>query len=149
MTAIDLQTRKPVNHLTPEDFTVFPVWEYANDEEGRPGQDETWVRPVGPSLVPDRSYAHVAAAFAAACGKAFAGYVTVSTLQGPPQVCQGTIFHGHEALFISNPGAFGFDESRKRLLAALGLTEAETFPLSFRLRVPVAGRATYSGGVMP
>jgi hypothetical protein len=37
---------KPVNSLTPEDFAMFPVWEYDLDAEGTEGQDETWVRPV-------------------------------------------------------------------------------------------------------
>jgi hypothetical protein len=58
------------------------------------------------------------------------------------------ILHGREYLFVSNPEAFGFAESRSRLLAALSMTETEVFPLSFRLRVPVAG-AKYEGGALP
>jgi hypothetical protein len=38
--------RKPVNELKPEDFESWPCWEYALDEEGREGQDETTVRPL-------------------------------------------------------------------------------------------------------
>jgi hypothetical protein len=149
MAAVSLQTRKPVDQLTLHDFAVFPVWEYADDEEGIEGRDETWVRPIDTSVVPKRSYTHVAADFSAACGKPFAGFVTVSTLEGPAEICQGVILHQGDYLFISNPEAFGFHESRKRLLAALDMTEAELFPLSFRLRVAVAGRAKYSGGVLP
>ncbi len=37
---------KSVDQLTPSDLAEHPVWEYANDEEGVEGQDETWVRPV-------------------------------------------------------------------------------------------------------
>jgi hypothetical protein len=149
MQVINLQTRKPVDQLTLEDFAAFPVWEYATDEENIEGRDETWVRPIDTAVVPKRSYTHVAAEFTAACGKRFAGFVTVSTLDGPPQVCQGVILHDHDYLFVSNPEAFGFSESRRELLMALGLREAEMFPLSFRLRVPVAARAKYSGGVLP
>jgi hypothetical protein len=70
-------------------------------------------------------------------------------LEGAPDVCQGVILQDREYLFVSNPEAFGFEESRGRLLTTLGLTEAEMFPLSFRLRVPVAGRAKYQGGSLP
>src|SRR3954462_3252023 len=42
-----LTTRKPVDELTAADLEAFPVWEYADDEEGDDeDQDETWVRPV-------------------------------------------------------------------------------------------------------
>jgi hypothetical protein len=149
MAAVSLSTRKPVNQLTLEDFAAFPVWEYADDEEGAEGRDETWVRPVATTVVPKRSYTHVAADFTAPCGKHFVGFVTVSTFDGQPEVCQGVILHNREYLFISNPEAFDFDESRKELLGALRLSEPEVFPLAFRIRVAVVGRAKYSGGELP
>lgn len=149
MAAVSLRTRKAVDQLTLNDFGAFPVWEYADDEEGIDGRDETWVRPVNTAVVPKRSYTHVAADFTAVCGKGFAGFVTVSTLDGPPEVCQGVVLHGRDYLFVSNPEAFGFDESRKHLLNKLGLTESEVFPLTFRLRVAVAGEPKYSGGELP
>jgi hypothetical protein len=37
--------RKQCSDLTAQDFERFPIWEYAIDEEGRPGQDEATVRP--------------------------------------------------------------------------------------------------------
>jgi hypothetical protein len=147
--ATNLKSRKPINLLIPEDFAAFPVWEYTIDEERIEGRDETWVRPVGRTVVPHRRYAHVAADFAAACGKEYNGYATVSTLDGPPEVCQGVIFHGRAVLFVSNPEAFGFRQSRGELLAALALAESELFPLSFRLRVPVEGQACHVTGVLP
>jgi hypothetical protein len=109
----------------------------------------TWVRPVDTSIVPKGSYTHVAAEFTAICGKRFAGFVTVSTLDGPPDVCQGVVVHVGDYLFVSNSEACGFDESRKHLLTAVHLTEVEMFPLSFRLRVPVAGGGKHTGGVLP
>jgi hypothetical protein len=149
MAAVSLATRKPVNQLTLDDFSAFPVWEYANDEEGVKGRNETWVRPVDTAVVPNQSYTHVAADFTAAGGKQFAGFVTVSTLDGPPEVCQRVIVHEREYLFVSNPEAFGFEKSRECLLGKVCLTEPEMFPLSFRLRVPVAGWTKYSGGKLP
>jgi hypothetical protein len=149
MTRVSLRTRKPVGELSLEDLAAFPVWEYAIDEEGHEDRDETWVRPVDSRVVPKHSDTLVAADFTAACGKQFTGLVGVSTLEGAPEVIQGTILHGDEDLFISNPEASGYRESRKHLLTALHLTEAEMFPVSFQLKVPVAGRAKYSGGVLP
>jgi hypothetical protein len=32
-------------------LSAFPIWEYASDEEGVKGQDETWVRPVDAQVV--------------------------------------------------------------------------------------------------
>jgi hypothetical protein len=46
------------------------------------------------------------------------------------------------------PEAFGFGESRKRLLSALRWTEPEVLPLSFRLHVAAAVQLHYSGGVL-
>jgi len=149
VSALGLQTRKPINQLTVADLEAFPVWQYAEDEEGVDGRDETWVRPIAVSVVPERSSTHVAASFTAACGKHFEGFVTVSTLEGAPDFCQGSIFHNGDSFLVANPGSFGFSESRARLLAAVGLKEAETFPLLFRLRVRVAGWATYAGGTLP
>src|SRR5215831_12626122 len=137
MESVNLQTRKPVYHLTLHDFAAYLVWEYATDEEGGEERDESWVRPVMTLVVPQRSYTHVASNFTAASGKQFAGFVTVSTLHHLPDVCQGVIIHNREQLFVSNPEAYGFNESRRYLLVTLRLTEAEVFPLSFRLRIAV------------
>lgn len=149
MAKVTLDTRKPVDRLTLADFAAFPVWAYADDEEGVEGRDETWVRPVDSSVVPKGSYTHVAAEFTATCGKRFSGFVTVSTLDGRPDVCQGVVVHNGKQRFVSNPEACGFDESRKHLLTAVQLTPAEMFPLSFRLCIPIAGRTKYTGGVLP
>lgn len=149
MPAATLRTRKPVDKLTIHDFEAFPVWEYADDEEGIEGRDETWVRPVDTDVVPKRSYTHVVAEFTAACGKRFVGFVTVSTFEHSPESCQGVIFYRRAQLFVSNPEAVGFERSRKHLLKKLRLTEAQVFPLSFRIRVAVAGHRKYVGGELP
>lgn len=44
--------RKSVADLTWDDLDAHPAWEYALDEEGRRGQDETTVRPVALPLSP-------------------------------------------------------------------------------------------------
>jgi hypothetical protein len=40
------QFRKQAPELTLADLRRFPVWEFCLDEEGKPGQDESTVRPV-------------------------------------------------------------------------------------------------------
>lgn len=37
---------KPIEEITLADFLEHPIWEYALDEEGVEGQDESWIRPV-------------------------------------------------------------------------------------------------------
>ena len=37
---------KPVSDLTVEDLARYPVWEFDNDGESHPGQDETWIVPI-------------------------------------------------------------------------------------------------------
>jgi hypothetical protein len=145
----DLNTRKPVQLLNSADFAAFPIWEYADDEEATTGRDETWVRPVDSAIIPRRSYTHAAADFTTASGQQLSGCVTVSTLDAKPEVCQGAIFHDKKTLFVSNTEAFGFQESRDELLQALGLAEKQVFPLRFRLRVQLTGKAEPLVGVLP
>ncbi|MBN1909484.1 MAG: hypothetical protein JW818_07090 [Pirellulales bacterium] len=149
MKRVNLQTRKPVDKLDLSDFTAYPVWEYADDEEAAEGQDETWVRPVDTSVVPNGGYCLVAVEFTAANGGKFDGFVTISTLDKSPDVCQGSIIDGAEHLFVSNSEACGRDESRTKLLKKLKLKEADLFPLAFRLGVPVARHKKYTGGTLP
>jgi hypothetical protein len=149
METVSLNTRKPVGKLNRKDFDAFPIWQYADDEEGHEDRDETWVRPVDGTSVPRRAYCHVAVDFITPIEKKFFGFVTVSTLDGPPEVVQGTILHNRKSLFISNPEAFCFDDSRRDLLVGLGLTEDQVFPISFTLRVPVVGHVKYKGGTLP
>jgi hypothetical protein len=72
--------RKPVNELTPEDFQRCPVWEFALDEEGEPGQDETTVRPyqAGHILNPSDETFLIRASFTLADGTKLPGFLTPS-----------------------------------------------------------------------
>ena len=130
MPRVTLRTRKPIDQLTLSDLDAYPVWEYAMDEEGDERMDETWVRPLSQTRVPKRSYVHAAADLITATGKTFRGFVTVSTLTGPPQVTQGLLFRGKKGLFISNPEAVGARAARKALAVALGLKPRELFPIA-------------------
>lgn len=37
---------KPLDEITLDDALKNPIWEWALDEEGNDGQDETWQRPI-------------------------------------------------------------------------------------------------------
>ena len=37
---------KSLDDITLDDALKFPIWEWALDEEGEDGQDETWQRPI-------------------------------------------------------------------------------------------------------
>lgn len=142
-------TRKPVNLLTRDDFSAFPIWEYADEEETTEDRDETWVRPVPGQYVPARNYTLVAADFEASSGLRFQGYVFVSTLEDTPDACQGVIWSGPVEFFVSNPEAVGYERSRSELLAGLGSAEHELFPLSYRLRIPIEGMEGLWSGTLP
>ncbi len=146
---VTLKTRKPVDHLTASDLSTYPVWEFALDEEGIEGRDETWVRPLSTQVVPKGQYSlQVAASFKAACGRTHIGFVDVATAEEPVVISGGVILHGSDYLVIPSPGMFGFGEARGKLLSRLGLSEPELFPMTFTLRVLVEGEQTYRTGVL-
>jgi hypothetical protein len=70
--------RKQVTELTIDDLDQCPVWEFALDEEGEPGQDEETVRPRPELTTVDAADGLfvVSARFTAADGTVFKGYVT-------------------------------------------------------------------------
>ena len=70
--------RKQAYDLTAEDFEIYPVWEYALDEEGVEGQDESTMRPFehsGP-LDTSKQQLFVKAHFTLADGTRFRGWLT-------------------------------------------------------------------------
>jgi len=70
--------RKSVVNLTVADLATSPVWEFAIDEEGVEGQDETTVRPypVAGHLDPSAGMFVVRANFVLADETPMSGYLT-------------------------------------------------------------------------
>ncbi|HEY4682321.1 MAG TPA: hypothetical protein VIH17_03620 [Candidatus Acidoferrales bacterium] len=146
---VTLKTRKPADHLAASDLSTFPVWEFALDEEGIEGRDETWVRPLNTQLVRRGEYSlQVAADFKAACGRAYSGFVTVTTAEEPVEISGGVVLLGSDHLPIPSPGMFGFQEVREGLLSRLGLSESELFPITYTLRVLIEGEQVLRTGVL-
>src|SRR4051812_23572941 len=129
-----MKIRKQVYELTPADLERFPVWEYALDEEGEEGQDETTVRPFvatgkidsadGPCMV--------RASFRLADGTAMAGFLTPNA---HAQIDLGMI----QPVIVTDRGQVAFwcgviepDASHlAECYSILGRTAHEIFPVSF------------------
>ena len=132
------QIRKPIDKLTIADLERFAVWEYAIDEEGLLGQDETTVRPAdrrAPLKFEPGTIVRATAKLAD--GTKLASYVApvsnvwlgVDDVQ-PVIVCRaGQIGFWFGAV---RPGR----EELDRYYAMLGKGPAEIFPLTFVPSVP-------------
>ena len=134
-----LRTRKPVDQLRLSDITKFPVWEFATDNEGSPGRDETWVRPVDTKVVPADAFSlSVAAKFMTASGREFSGIVGVTTFGGV-EITHGAVITEQYYVFIPWPGYDGARRSCQVAAHKLGIPESMLFPLQYELLVPVEG----------
>ena len=141
-----LHTRKPIDGITSEDLDAFPIWEFATDEEGVEGQDETWIRPVASSIISRKAYSlSVAAKFVTASGRELPGLVGVTTA--------GSIKLGHAALvpngkyiFVPSPKFSDAKTEYKNIAASLGMSEPEVFPLRFTLKALIQDETDFRTG---
>ena len=146
-TGMSAETRKPVDRLTVNDFSAFPIWEYALNEEGIKGRDETWVRPLTARVVPRGQYSlQVAADFRIASGRTYSGFVNVNTAEEPVEISGGVILDGPNYLPIPRREMFGFEQLKEVLLSSLGLSGAEVFPITYTLRVSIEGEQILRSG---
>jgi len=132
------QTRKPIDEIKPEDLEVFPVWEFADDEETS-NQDETWIRPVDTSLVPLGATAlTVGATFTTAAGMELRGYVGVST-DSDFEISHAAVLSTGQYLCVPAADYWNAEAEYAELASALGLLASDIFPLRFSLRVLIEG----------
>ena len=131
-------TRKPVDELDLADLIVFPVWEFAVDEEAVEGQDETWVRPVNTLSIPrvDLVLA-LAVTFTTKSGDVFEGMIWANTVNDLQVKGAAIIAKGRYLSFSVPDGPFRSD--RKATATVLGFAEQELYPLSFTLCLPIEG----------
>jgi hypothetical protein len=140
-----LDTRKPIDSLTVDDFTAFPIWEFAEDEEYVAGRDETWVRPVASNTVPLAADAvSVACDFKGPTSLKFDGFVILSTdmAQTNPD---GVVLLYRGRYF---PLSLGSEAAKRRSADLLGLPIGEVFPLSYEVRVRVDGELEARRGIL-
>ena len=140
---ISEETRKPIDQLTCEDLRAFPVWEFATDEEGVEGPDETWVRPLRTNRISKDAWSlSVASDFISPNGATFEGIVDVTTAVDDPCPAACLIVAGEYMYIDGAPGSL----ERQVLAKKLGGAEVDMFPLKYTLRVLVEGESTYRTG---
>jgi len=154
---VTLKTRKPVVKLTASDLRTFPVWEYAIDEEGDGEQDETWVRPVDCAVIRKGEYSQIVGSdFTTPTGRRLQGFMDVTTARGQVEICPGAVVGSIGYIVLPTVSrklavARKYDWSlreRDRFSQALGVQEADVFPLRYLLRVPVREEVSARGGVI-
>jgi hypothetical protein len=150
-----LKTRKPVVDLRVSDLRAFRIWEFAIDEEGETGQDETWVRPVSARIIPKDAYSQIASAeFCTATGRKLQGFMIVTTANEQVQIRAGAVMGRirYRALpRLSRKMAVRKKATwdvglRDKLLAALDSHERDVFPLQYSLRVLIRGERSLRTG---
>jgi hypothetical protein len=137
--------RKSVSDLSASDLAVHPVWEFALDEEGEDGQDETTVRPLEPcdELDPSTGMFVVRATFRLADGTEHRGYLTppvqgddsLGTLQPVVVTDQGQVLFWWGAIM---PPTTAIAQSYERLGKT---TPSDVFPIHFSSDFPIVGGA--------
>ncbi len=136
-----MHIRAQVYDLTRQDLERFPVWEFALDEEGEPGQDEATVKPrpdLDTGVKPEEGLFVVRAEFKAANGSAFDGFVTPEP-DGDLGAVQPSVVtsEGHVSFWFGmvKPDSATIEKS----YATLGAGRDELFPMTFRTVIPVNG----------
>ncbi|WP_266156989.1 hypothetical protein [Dyella silvatica] len=141
-----LLTRKPIDELTADDLDTFHVWAFADDEEEVEGQDETWVRPLDTTVVPQGAFSlSVAAAFTTSSGLELSGFVGVSTDEGV-EISHASLVTSGRYLCLPAVGYADAAADYDELADALGQAVAAVFPLHFELRVLLDGESVFRRG---
>jgi hypothetical protein len=138
-----MHIREQVYDLTRQDLEQFPVWEFALDEEGQPGQDEATVKPrpdLDTGVGPEEGLFVVRAEFKAADGSAFDGFVTPEP-DGDLGAVQPSVVtsEGHVSFWFGmvKPDSATIEKS----YVTLGVERGELFPITFRTVIPVNGKS--------
>ena len=145
-----LETRKPVQEISLEDLQTFPIWEFALDEEGEDGQDETWIQPVATESVPSGSYSQIVAASFSPCAftRVFLGFMIVTTARGQFEAQAGAVVTADDYFFIPSSQPPSSEAEREAFARALGVAPAQMFPLAFELLAPLSGEAQSRRGTI-
>ncbi len=128
--------RKSIADLTVEDLRVHAIWEFASDEEGLIGQDETTVRPYVGSIPANLECGLIALAdFKLADGTHHIGYVSA-------QPDAANDIGSAQPVIVCAGGQIGFWYGavrpsvieRTQSLSKLERTPEQVFPFLFRSR---------------
>ncbi len=143
---ITVKTRKPVNHLRPADFSLFPIWEYALDEEGVDGQDETWVRPLDAKTIRMGLWSLSAVAkFELPIGIKIPGFMGVTTAKVVD--IEGAVLLPRRKYVCIHTNKNN-SKSRRAAADALGLHVKAVFPMIFTLGILIGRESTPRQGII-
>lgn len=139
-----MKTRKPVDKLSANDLVAFPIWEFATDEEGLDGQDETWVQPVDARVVRKGLWSlSVAADYCTRAGAKIAGFIGVSTAEGV-EIDNAVLLPKGKYVFVDVRSS----ASRGATAKALGMPSKDVFPLTYTLRVLIGREKAFRTGII-
>jgi hypothetical protein len=148
-----LATRKPIDAFTMRDLEVFPVWEYAIDDEDHHGQDETWVRPMDTRFVPRGRWSMlVSTTFALKSGGRLAGFSVVTTSK-PLEIQAGALLLGGRYIVLPSvqlerPGRDDLVQMFASIGAALGRGHSAVLSVQWALGVPIGKERVVRGGTL-
>ena len=144
-----MKIRKQDYHLTLEDLTMYPAWEYALDEEEEAGKDERTVRPYpkAPPLDPQEAYFIVRASFILSNGSMEKGYITPRSAES--EAFEHVIPYDLGAVILTDRGRvyFGYGNKKpgadtiSRNYEILGQPKESVFPIHFKADVEIVGIA--------
>src|ERR1700756_1043196 len=147
--AATIATRKPIDQITVPDLVDFPIWEFCLDEEGVEGMDETWVRPLAATAVPNVDYSlSVATESETASGLRVNGLIGVTTVGGEVEIAYPVLLFDGKYLFVPQIDALGEDDEKARRAVVDVLGTSPVFPLRYRLSVPIEGEASHREGTV-
>lgn len=140
---MESRIRKPVGELTLADFLDHPVWEFALDEEGEEGQDESTVRPYDSTdgLDPEGGSVLVRASFHLSDGTTALGYIStpVGDVLGLDTLQPVVVTDLGRVVFWC--GSIAPDRAQiAAAYARLGKTSSDSvFPIHFDATIPMTG----------
>ncbi len=143
--------KKSAQQITPEDFKVYPVWEFLPETQDR---DETLLIPVQKLPVDDLDGRLVGTNLRLASGPTVPGFLGNISLQHIRKT------HQFLTVTVFRPGGQRFDLARyfdgdyeergpEALAAFLGLAEADVFPMSYDISKIATGLAEVVTGSIP
>ena len=124
---------KPIEKLTLADLGRHPIWEFASDEEGDKGKDETWIRSVPAKQVPVNAYSQlVSADFTTPANRKLSGFMHVTTAGGEIEILPGAVIVARTLKWLVTPEQQDLD----------------LFPLRYRLRAKISSETKYRTGII-
>ncbi len=129
-------------------FEIAKIWEFAIDEEGEDGQDETTLRPRLDISIPDPSHGLliIECEFLSKSGKRFSG-VCCPSFDNSLSSIQPYIFVNSDLVMfwfgIAQPDA----DTKTKIYELLGETSDSLFPIKFNSVLSLADGSTLNGQI--